>query len=75
MEKDNIDKAEAFYKAGDYLQARKLAHEILEQKEADEEDRRRARRILTATGPDPMVAVAFVVTACVIVFLIIRYIL
>jgi hypothetical protein len=75
MEKDNIDQAEILYKAGDYRGAREIAKKIESLDQVDDGEKQRAKQILTATGVDPMVSIAFFITAALIVFLIVWYIL
>ncbi|HUT79336.1 MAG TPA: hypothetical protein VM285_16675 [Polyangia bacterium] len=70
-----VDPAEIAYRAGDYGTARRLSRETARNTSRSEPERNRARRILRATGIDPFAAGAFLLTAVVIAYLIIRYVI
>jgi hypothetical protein len=72
---ETIKLAESAYRTGDSKRARQLASQALDQTESDSDIGGRARKILRATGIDPLAIVVFAVTTCVLLFLILRYFL
>ncbi len=69
------DPAEIAYRAGDYRAARRLSRRAARDGSLPEAERERARRILRATGIDPWAAGAFLLTAGVIAYLVVRYVI
>jgi hypothetical protein len=72
---EELAKAEACYKRGDFREARKIAKAIVATADSPSADKERAAKILTATGIDPIAIVAFSVTALLLAFLIAHYVL
>ncbi len=72
--REAIERAERAYRAGDFKLARSSARRAREISD-DRGIAVRARRILRATGIDPVAAVLFGATAALLAFLILRYVL
>jgi hypothetical protein len=72
--RQDADPAESAYRAGDYAAARRAARKTAADESRPEAERERARRILRATGIDPWAVGVFLVTAAVIVYLVVRYV-
>jgi hypothetical protein len=71
----NLSQAEACYRRGDFLEARKIAKAIAASADSPPEEKERAAKILKATGADPVAIAAFLVTALLLAFLIAHYVL
>jgi hypothetical protein len=69
------DPAEIAYRAGDYGTARRLSRESAGDDSRPAAERARARRLLRATGIDPWAVGAFLLTAGVIAYLVVRYVI
>jgi hypothetical protein len=67
--------AEIAYRVGDYATARRLSRETAGDGCRPAPERERAKRILRATGIDPCAVGAFLLTAAVIAYLIVRYVI
>lgn len=65
--------AEVAYRAGDYRTARRLSRGAAADESRPATERERARRILRATGIDPLAIAAFLLTTGVIGYLIVRH--
>ena len=72
--KTRLAEAERHYRAGDFRTARAICRELLAG-EADDDVRRRANEIMTATGVDPMAIAAFCLSASILIYLIVHYLL
>lgn len=74
-EAPDIARLEACYARGDFREARKIAKALAAAEGSKPAERTRAAEILKATGADPVAIAAFVVTALLVVFLIVHYVL
>lgn len=73
--KPAAEPAEIAYRAGDYHAARRAARATVRDDSRPEGERQRAQRILRATSIDPWAVGAFLLTAGVIAYLVIRYVI
>jgi len=72
---ERLAEARRSYDRGDFRSARRLASSTLEDGELPPSDREEARRLLAATGIDPVAVLVFAGTLALLVFLVIRYVL
>ena len=73
--KPSIETVEAAYAAGDYLTARRFARALAQDPDSPPSTKRRANEVIAATGIDKWALGAFLLTAGVLGYLIIRYVL
>jgi hypothetical protein len=71
----DIARLEACYERGDFFTARRLAKAIAAAADSAPADKERAAQLLKAMGIDPVAIGAFLITALLLAFLIVHYVL
>ena len=71
---EKIEAAKRHYEKGDFKSARAYAKQLINDDTLTEEAKREARKILKATGIDPISTGVFLITFCLLAYLIIKYI-
>lgn len=71
---EKLAAAKRYYEKGDFKSARAHAKQLLTDDTLTEEVKREARKIIRATGIDPISAGVFLFTSCLLAYLIIKYI-
>ena len=69
-----VETAKQFYRNGDYRSARRIAKQVIADEQAGRSEKDEAAKILKATGYDPAVIAAFLVTFGVLLYLTVRYV-
>ena len=71
---EKLEAAKRYYEKGDFKSARAHARQLISNDTLTQEAKREARKILRATGIDPISTGVFVITFCLLAYLIIKYV-